>query len=227
MLRECAAFYTPGYNCGHGRDEHERETQPGLRVGRAAIAGAASVARRRLAIRSRVVVAMLLLLLAKLATVYVPVLFKRMVDLFTTTQTCLIALPLGLIVGYGVLRIARVAFAELRDAVFAKVAQRAIRTRRAADVPASARAVAALPPRAPDRRPVARDRARHHRHRHAAHFMLFNIVPTLLEIALVCGDAVGVIRRLVRARSRSSRRAATSPTRSCVTEWRLKYPPRR
>src|SRR6476661_2690263 len=47
VLRECAAFYTPGYNCGHGRDEHERETQPGLRVGRTAIARTALVAREQ------------------------------------------------------------------------------------------------------------------------------------------------------------------------------------
>ena len=56
------------------------------------------------------------------------------------------------------------AFGELRDALFATVQQRAVRDAGAADLPASARAQPALPPRPPDRRPVARDRARHRRH---------------------------------------------------------------
>src|SRR4029077_13464013 len=47
VLRECAAFYTPGYNCVHGCDEHEREIQRGLRVGRVALARASPLARGR------------------------------------------------------------------------------------------------------------------------------------------------------------------------------------
>src|ERR1044072_4562465 len=80
-----------------------------------------------LSIRLRVLLAVALLAAAKLANVHVPLLFKRMVDLFTTPADALVALPLALIVGYGVLRVAAIAFSELRDAVFAKVAQRAIR----------------------------------------------------------------------------------------------------
>ena len=81
-----------------------------------------------LAVRGRVLLAMTLLAGAKFATVYVPLLFKRLVDLFATPHNAPIVLPIGLVVGYGVLRVAAIAFAELRDAVFAKVAQRAIRT---------------------------------------------------------------------------------------------------
>src|SRR5262245_45590680 len=47
VLRECAAFYTAGYNRGHGHNEHEREIRQGLRVGRTARARAALVARER------------------------------------------------------------------------------------------------------------------------------------------------------------------------------------
>jgi ATP-binding cassette subfamily B protein len=81
-----------------------------------------------LGIRLRVVLALTLLTGAKLATVYVPILFKQMVDLFSDPANLPIVLPLGLVVGYGALRVAAIAFSELRDAVFAKVAQRAIRT---------------------------------------------------------------------------------------------------
>jgi len=139
------------------------------------------------AIRVRVVGALALLTAAKLATVYVPLLFKRMVDLFSDPQNLPIALPLGMIVGYGVLRIAAIAFSELRDAVFAKVAQRAIRTvalrtfRHLHSLSLSfhlERQTGGLS-RAIERGTTGIDTL--------LTFMLFNIVPTLIEIALVCG----------------------------------------
>ena len=77
----------------------------------------------------------------------------------------LITVPVALIIGYGLARVGAQLFAELRDAVFAKVGQRAVRARGARHLPPSPRAVAALPSRPPDRRPVARHRARHPRHR--------------------------------------------------------------
>ncbi|HET7879780.1 MAG TPA: ABC transporter ATP-binding protein/permease [Acetobacteraceae bacterium] len=78
--------------------------------------------------RARVVLAMGLLLLAKLATVYVPVVYGRIVDALAPKDgSALLAIPLGLVVGYGVLRVASAAFGELRDALFAKVQQRAVR----------------------------------------------------------------------------------------------------
>ena len=70
-----------------------------------------------------------LLLLAKLATVYVPVVYGRIVDaLAPKDNTALLAIPLGLVIGYGLLRVGSAAFGELRDALFAKVQQRAVRT---------------------------------------------------------------------------------------------------
>ena len=138
-------------------------------------------------IRLRVVGAFALLTGAKLATVYVPILFKRMVDLFSDPQHLPVALPLGMIVGYGVLRIAAIAFSELRDAVFAKVAQRAIRTvalrtfRHLHSLSLNfhlERQTGGLS-RAIERGTTGIDTL--------LTFMLFNIVPTLIEIALVCG----------------------------------------
>jgi ABC-type transport system involved in Fe-S cluster assembly fused permease/ATPase subunit len=83
-------------------------------------------------LRVRVAAAIVCLLLAKLTNVMVPVFYKYAVDALggggklTATQA-MIATPLLLIVGYALVRVAAQAFGELRDAVFAKVAQRAIR----------------------------------------------------------------------------------------------------
>jgi ATP-binding cassette, subfamily B, heavy metal transporter len=79
--------------------------------------------------RTRVVAAMVLLLLAKGATVYVPVVYSRAVDALTpkTGQAAMLAVPTALIIAYGVLRVCSQGFGELRDAVFASVQQRAAR----------------------------------------------------------------------------------------------------
>jgi ATP-binding cassette, subfamily B, heavy metal transporter len=78
--------------------------------------------------RVRVVLAMGLLLLAKVATVSVPVVYGGIVDaLAPKDNTAMLAIPLGLVIGYGLLRVGSAAFGELRDALFAKVQQRAVR----------------------------------------------------------------------------------------------------
>ncbi len=76
----------------------------------------------------RVVLAVAFLILAKLATVYVPIVYSRAVDaLAPTTHAGAIAVPIALIIAYGGLRVASAAFGELRDAVFAAVQQRTVR----------------------------------------------------------------------------------------------------
>jgi ATP-binding cassette subfamily B protein len=80
-------------------------------------------------LRLRVVGAMLLLVAAKVATVYVPVVYSRAVDaLAPKGGAAMAAVPFALILGYGLLRVASSAFAELRDATFAAVQQRTVRT---------------------------------------------------------------------------------------------------
>ena len=136
-------------------------------------------------LKLRVVLAVGCLVIAKVANVYVPILFKKMVDLMSAPDL-LAALPVGLLVAYGLARITTQAFAELRDGIFAKVAQRAIRA-------------------------VALDTFRHlhklslkfHLERQTGglnraiergakgiefllFFVLFNVLPTLLEIGMVC-----------------------------------------
>jgi ABC-type transport system involved in Fe-S cluster assembly fused permease/ATPase subunit len=76
----------------------------------------------------RVIGAMALLVFAKLATVSVPVIYGRIVDVLAPKDgSALLALPMALVIGYGLLRVGSAAFGELRDALFAKVQQRAVR----------------------------------------------------------------------------------------------------
>ena len=121
------------------------------------------------AVRARVLLALALLAGSKLATVYVPMLFKRMVDLFADPHNIAdraAARPGGRLRRCCASRRSR--SRELRDAVFAKVAQRAIRTVALQTFRHLHSLSLALPSRAANRRAVARDRARHDRHRHVA-----------------------------------------------------------
>ena len=76
--------------------------------------------------RVRVVVAVAFLVLAKVATVYVPIVYSQAVDGLVVKDHPL-TIPFSLIVAYGLLRITSSGFGELRDAVFASVQQRAVR----------------------------------------------------------------------------------------------------
>ena len=79
--------------------------------------------------RTRVVLAMLSMVIAKFAVIYVPILYGRAVDSLPDLANAgpMAALPLGLILAYGGARVASLAFGELRDAIFASVGQSAIR----------------------------------------------------------------------------------------------------
>ncbi len=76
--------------------------------------------------KGRVAIALTFLVAAKLANVGVPLLMKGIVDDLAPTQQILVV-PFMLLVAYGVLRFANTLFAELRDMVFVRVAQRAVR----------------------------------------------------------------------------------------------------
>jgi ATP-binding cassette, subfamily B, heavy metal transporter len=78
--------------------------------------------------RAKVAVAMGLLVLAKVATVYVPVVYGRLVDaLVPKDGTAMLVIPMALVIAYGLLRVGSAASNELRDALFAGVQQRAVR----------------------------------------------------------------------------------------------------
>ncbi len=137
--------------------------------------------------RGRVLLSLALLVGAKLATVAVPVALKYIVDYLEQggSTDMLVGVPLALVLAYGALRFCSTFFGELRDAVFARVAERAMRrvslrvfehlhrlelsfhlSRRtgglARDIERGTNGISFL-----------------------LRFTLFNVVPTLLEIAMV------------------------------------------
>ena len=71
--------------------------------------------------RGRVVFALLCLVISKLAMVGVPVVLKYIVDTLDADNGQAVALPILLLVAYGVLRFINSGFNELRDAIFARV----------------------------------------------------------------------------------------------------------
>jgi ATP-binding cassette subfamily B protein len=136
--------------------------------------------------KGRVILAMSLLILAKLANVAVPLVFKQIIDSFDKSHAVLLV-PVSLILGYGALRLMSTLFGELRDAVFAKVTQRAIR-RVALQVFEHLHSLSLRFHLDRQTGGVSRDIDRGTRGiGFLLNFMLFNILPTLLEIALVAG----------------------------------------
>jgi len=136
--------------------------------------------------RARVLLALALLVGAKLASVAVPLVLKEIIDALDKPRPELV-LPLAFILGYGVLRFASTTFADLRDVIFAKVTQRAMRRISMAvfkhlhalslrfhlerqtggitrDIERGARALSSL-----------------------VGYLLFRITPTVLEILMVAG----------------------------------------
>jgi ABC-type transport system involved in Fe-S cluster assembly fused permease/ATPase subunit len=181
-------------------------------------------------LRARVGAAVACLIIAKLANVYVPILFKAMVDVLTprvgqeaaAATTVAIAVPIGLLLAYGAARVATQLFSELRDGIFARVAQRAIRN----VALQTFRHLHALSLRFHlDRQTDGLTRAIERGAKgieFLLFFVLFNVLPTLIEIALVCG----ILWALYDWRFA----LATAVTIGgyvwytlAVTEWRTKY----
>jgi ATP-binding cassette subfamily B protein len=79
----------------------------------------------------RVMAALVCLVGAKMANVGVPLVLKKLVDAMTISPTsphALLVLPVGALVAYGALRFSTTLFTELREFLFARVTQRAVRT---------------------------------------------------------------------------------------------------
>ncbi|MGI2171138.1 ABCB family ABC transporter ATP-binding protein/permease [Shewanella sp. MF05960] len=138
--------------------------------------------------KGRVLLAMLCLVIAKIASVGLPFILKDLVDTLDKSSTAqVLAVPFGLVVAYGAIRFLNVIIGEVRDTLFGRVTERAIRRlgltvfdhlhrldldfhldRRTGglsrDIERGTSGVSFL-----------------------MRFMVFNIVPTLLEITLVIG----------------------------------------
>lgn len=139
--------------------------------------------------RGRVFFAMALLILAKVATVSTPIALKYIVDYLDRHSGAELVLwvPLLLVVAYGALRFGSTFFSELRDAIFARVAERAMRrvSLRVFNHLHQLHLAFHL-----DRKTggLARDIERGTSGiSFLLRFALFNIVPTLIEIVLVAG----------------------------------------
>jgi ATP-binding cassette subfamily B protein len=132
----------------------------------------------------RVAFVIILLIASKLANVVVPLALKEIVDAMSKPQAML-AIPVFLIAGYGLLRLFSTLFGELRDALFAKVTQRAIR-RVAIQVFEHLHSLSLRFHLERQTGGVSRDIERGTRGiSFLLTFLLFNILPTLLEIGLV------------------------------------------
>ncbi len=77
--------------------------------------------------QGRVLFVIACLVLSKVANVGVPLVLKEIVDSLDQQPEQLLVLPVALLLGYGVLKLASSLFNELRDVVFAKVRYRAMR----------------------------------------------------------------------------------------------------
>src|SRR5258707_2818033 len=144
--------------------------------------------RDSIELRARVVLALALLIAGKLVNITVPLLYKQAVDAQSGTGSAsagIIAVPIGVILAYGLARVLSQGFNELRNAVFAKVGQRAVRR----IALAAFRHIHSLSLRFHlERRTGGLARAVE---RGIAgiefllSFMLFNVIPTLFEIVIV------------------------------------------
>jgi ATP-binding cassette subfamily B protein len=143
------------------------------------------------AYKGRVIAALGALVAAKLANVGVPVLLKSIVDALDRPAAALVV-PLALIAAYGLLRLSTTAFTELREFLFAKATQRAVRTI-ALEVFRHLHALSLRFHLARQTGGLTRDVERGTRGISTLiNFALFSILPTLVEISLV--SAILVIR---------------------------------
>lgn len=81
-------------------------------------------------LKRRVVLALISLVLAKLANLYVPLVLGRLVDDLsdlTDTTGLMLGIPLAALLAYGLARFSSLTFNEIRDAVFSRVSQNAVR----------------------------------------------------------------------------------------------------
>lgn len=178
-------------------------------------------------LKVRVILAMAFLVMAKVLGVYIPFLFKDAVDILTgdaeTSSTMIVAaVPIGLIIGYGTARVLAQAFGEIRDAIFVKVGQHALRN----IALNTFRHLHLLSLRFHlERRTGGLSRVIERATRgidFLLRFMLFNIIPTILEIVMISSIfwiKFGFMYAFITFICLSSYIFFTI----AVTEWRLKY----
>ncbi|MFN3887130.1 MAG: ABCB family ABC transporter ATP-binding protein/permease [Aquabacterium sp.] len=140
------------------------------------------------AYKGRVLLALAFMVGAKLANVGVPVVLKNLVDRLApdaSSPQALLAVPAGLLLGYGLLRLSTSVFTELRELVFAKATEGAAR-RISLEVFSHLHALSLRFHLERQTGGMTRDIERGTRAVHSLiSYSLYSIVPTLIEVALV------------------------------------------
>lgn len=135
--------------------------------------------------RGRVTIAIICLVLAKLTTVMLPFAIKYIVDALDASQTRIVVLPLLLLLFYGFLRFSTIMLGEVRDTIFGRVTEHAMR-RIALNIFNHLHILDLEFHLSRRTGGLSRDIERGTSGiNFLMRFMLFNIVPTLLEIAMV------------------------------------------
>jgi ATP-binding cassette subfamily B protein len=137
-------------------------------------------------IRARVALAVALLVGAKLATVTVPVFYKYAVDALSGAGGAAVVVPIGIVLAYGAARVMSQLFGELREIVFARVAHQAMHQVALETFQHLHRLSLRFHL---DRQTGGLNRAIERGTsgiENMLHFLLFQIVPTILEILMVC-----------------------------------------
>ncbi|MDB5405863.1 MAG: transporter [Rhodospirillales bacterium] len=177
--------------------------------------------RESVELRVRVLLAILCLIGAKLINIVVPLIYKHAVDALGS-KNAVITVPVALVIGYGVARVGSQAFGELRDAIFAKVEQHAIRMVGLNTF----RHLHALSLRFHlERQTGGLSRAIERGIRGVEFllsFMLFNVVPTLFEILMVCG-VLWTLYNFEFALVTFATIVCYIAFTFTVTDWRVKY----
>ena len=140
--------------------------------------------------RFRVLIALSCLIAAKVTNLGIPIVLKDLIDYLNinvNSPQALLVVPLGIIVAYGLLRIFASVFTELREALFAKVTQNAVR-KVALQVFEHLHSLALSFHLARQTGGVSRDIERGTRGiQSLISYSLYSILPTLIEFCLVLG----------------------------------------
>ncbi|KKJ75726.1 metal ABC transporter permease [Kiloniella litopenaei] len=140
----------------------------------------------RFDLKARIIFCFALLIFAKLTNVSVPYILKGAVDALSIDDPTLLVVPLGLLIAYGVARVGAIAFDNIREGLFAKVVQNAIRS----VALVTFRHLHSLSLRFHIERRTGGVTRAIDRGTKGIEFMLtflmFNVIPTLIEITVVC-----------------------------------------
>ena len=173
-------------------------------------------------LRLRVISAMTFLLFAKALNVLVPIILKEIIDDLNSNLNLIASIPVALVLAYGATRLLSQIFNELRDAIFTRVAQRAVR----------------LAGRGTFNH-LHRLSVKFHLNRKTGgvsraiergtkgiefllRFLLFNVLPTVIEVLLVSAilwKFYGYLYALIAILTLLTYIAWTL----CITEWRIKF----